>query len=307
MVATYRCCRSGKDMPMSNEELVEQIQEGIDVSGNINTLYLNNKNFIAAIAKRYTGLAELDDLMQEGYIGLHNAIYKYEPGQGILFLSYAGHWVKQQIIRYMEESDLIRRPSHQYQRIQRLNKLQNAFMNTYGRTPTDYEIEVYLKLSTAQVRKLKQDSHSYRLASLDSPVKGDDGENLLIGDCVAAAETTEQSVIEPMEIKELKRDLWSAVDTLEEEQSNVLHNRFEGNMTLDQIGQIMGVTKNQVRAHELQALRRLRAKKEIKQIGRDYGFINSTAYKYSLERFKTTWTSSTEFVALKNLESMERD
>src|SRR5690554_1151309 len=103
---------------MTNEELVEQIQRGINQSDNIEQLYQQNRGYIFTIAKRYAHVCDTEDLMQEAYFGLYEAVQRYENSAGVLFMSYAAFWIKQAIIGYLENNGLtVRMPSHIYNKV----------------------------------------------------------------------------------------------------------------------------------------------------------------------------------------------
>ncbi len=108
---------------MSNEELVQQIQQGIDIKGNMEQLYIQNKGLIYATIKRYRyacqsdynslPIIEMDELMNEAYFGLVKAVENYNPNQGILFMSYAPNWIRQAVKRYLDNCGrTIRVPVH---------------------------------------------------------------------------------------------------------------------------------------------------------------------------------------------------
>ena len=80
---------------MTNEQLVIRVKAGEDTAGNMLKLWQQNKGFIAKMAKKYQGYAEMDDMMQEGYIALCEAVRQYDPEQGVTFLHYAAFWIRQ--------------------------------------------------------------------------------------------------------------------------------------------------------------------------------------------------------------------
>lgn len=109
MKVSWECWKS-----MTNEQLVVRIQAGEETAANMLQLWQQNKGFVASIAKKYRGYAEMEDLMQEGYIGLNDAVAHYKEGKGALFTSYAAFWIRSRIRRYVEQSGTIRLPSHEY-------------------------------------------------------------------------------------------------------------------------------------------------------------------------------------------------
>ena len=114
---------------MENEELVQQIQAGVDVNSNLEQLYLQNRSFIFQLASKYSGYVEIDDLMQEGYLGLYKAANEYITGKGAKFITYAGYWVEQYMRRYCENHSSSKRISAYM--LARISKYKQ-FLSTYG-------------------------------------------------------------------------------------------------------------------------------------------------------------------------------
>ncbi|MCD7824896.1 MAG: sigma-70 family RNA polymerase sigma factor, partial [Clostridiaceae bacterium] len=90
---------------MSNEEIVCRIQSGGDPEGELMTqLWEQNRAFVIKLARRYRGLAEEDDLVQEAFFGLLQAVRHWDPENGVLFLSYAGYWIQAKMTRSIDRS-----------------------------------------------------------------------------------------------------------------------------------------------------------------------------------------------------------
>lgn len=286
---------------MSNEELVLLIQQGINTTENITLLYEQTKKFISKTAKKYTPYADLEDLEQEGYLGLYEAIYKYDPDQGNKFLTYASHWISQTINRYLENNgSIVRIPSHYYRRMNQYTVLVKKFPLAYNREPTEREICVYMDLSMQQVHKLKKDIRMRQISSIDKLVS--DSENLTLGDTIADTNDLESSVVDELADKQLKELLWSEVDSLPGDTSEVMRKRYINNMTLAAVGETMGVTRERIRQIEAKGLRKLRCRRNFIQRVKEFDVIQTRAYSGGVSSFNRTWTSSTEYVAMKLLE-----
>ena len=87
---------------LTNEQLVLRIKAGENTAANMLQLWEQNKGFIYKIALKYQEYEEIDDLMQQGYLGLYDAIDNYDPSQGVKFITYAGYWIKQSMTRYID-------------------------------------------------------------------------------------------------------------------------------------------------------------------------------------------------------------
>lgn len=258
---------------MTNEEIVSLIKQGIDVKANMELLYTQNKKFIYAIAKRYNGIAEIDDLMQEGYLGLHRAVELYDARQGNKFLTYAENWIQQSIKRYLETyRQAIRLPSHTQSLITKLKRYKDYVMRVEGREPTRGEILHYMGMDNKKLKTIEAAIYKGTIKSLDDAVPGI--EDCAFGDTIADDSNIETDVINRLTGKELEQELWNTVEDVLKCQNNaskVLRYRFIKNLTLKVTGQKIGTTGDMARTIEAKALQKLRWNKDIKAIGQEYG------------------------------------
>ncbi len=292
---------------MSNEQLVTRIKAGVDVAENMERLYFQVKGFIHSIAWGYRGFGEIEDLEQEGYLALYPAIDGYDPERDIKFVTYAEPWIRQRIQRYIQNNgSCLRLSVHRLERVRRYRRFVSAYAAEYGQEPSEIEAAANLNITREQIRDIRKDAYRVRLGSLDSPVTGLDGEeDGTVGDMVASGEDLEGDALERMECEELRRELWSCVDSLPGRQSEVLRMRYQKDMTLGAIGQEYDTTPEAVRQIHAKALRELRKprhSKRLKPFLPEVDRIYSAALMGNgVSRFNTTWTSSTERVALKRL------
>ena len=133
---------------MTNDELVTRIKAGIDTADNMLQLYEQTKRFIYKIANGFSSRAEIEDLEQEGYLALYDAIDGYDIDKGYKLLTYAEHWIRQRIQRYIHNHGCsVRIPVHEQEKLQQYKKLVNAFRSQTGRKPSEREICYYLGVS----------------------------------------------------------------------------------------------------------------------------------------------------------------
>lgn len=166
---------------MSNEELVIQIKAGVRVAENMGQLYEQTRKFIHSIAQKYKNYETIEDLEQEGYLALYDAIDGFEQAKGYKFLTYAEYWIKQRIQRYIQKNSCCLRVSfHTYERIIKWKKFLENFQKEYSREPIE-EACYYLGLSRKQLQALQKDITKMNLESLDRPA-GLEEENILLGD-----------------------------------------------------------------------------------------------------------------------------
>ncbi len=289
---------------MTNEELVNLIQQGIDVTENLKTLYRKNERFIQRMVNRYSQEQDRDDLMQEAYFGLHIASQKYQADQGAQFLTYAGFWIKQSILRYLQtHGSAVRLPEDLQARIRNYKKWVNAYNMQLGRNPTDRELCQHLKITLNALNKLKKVFYEYgNIQSLDIPLSDED--DTLLGDMVQGESNIENEVIDDMMSADGATKLWDLVQEYTTEQENaVLIDRFKGQLTYKEIGESIGKSYEGARKVEEKALRKLRRPNITKQIREAMDLNYDLAYRGGLSSFRHTWTSSTEQVAIKNWET----
>lgn len=290
---------------MSNEELVREIQKGNNVSENMGLLYMNNKSYIYTIAKKYIGYTDIDDLMQEGYFGLYEAVQRYEESHEVVFMTFAGYWIKQSITRYIENNNsCLRIPVHLHSKIFKYKKIINAYEMQLGRKPTNRELCRHLQFSQKQLEKLKDTIYQYwNLESLDKPIKGLEDDELSIGDSVSDKTNMEDEIINSLMEKATKTELWQIVEknvTLEE--NKVINYRYREVLSLRETGKHIGKSREMIRQIEERALRKLRRPKCSRLIQQKFEVNMASAYRGSLSMFNNTWESSTERAALRNLE-----
>ncbi len=178
---------------MSNEQLVEQIRNGNYVTENMQRLYENNLPLLRKFIKPYIHLEPEEDLLQEAFFGLHEAVQHYESSENVLFMTYAYYWIRQSVVKYIENcGSIIRWPAGFKQKMNRYNKSVREFVQEYGRFPTDWEMAEALGISLQEVGKIK--IALQEVASLEAPVS-EDGE-LTLGDCIADKYSLEDDVID---------------------------------------------------------------------------------------------------------------
>lgn len=297
---------------MTNEQLVARIRAGENVGENMAQLYEQVKRFIHAAAWRYRDSGMVEDLEQEGFLALYDAVDGYDEAQGVRFLTYAEYWIRQRISRYLQvNGSSLRLPVHCQEKLLRYKRLCSSFQLEHGREPSEREIARLMGLTLEQVREIKGNACMARVGSLDAPVKGlDGGEDTTVGDLVATPADPTGEAVDRVQSAQLCAVLWECVDSLPGQQPTVIRQRYQDGMSLREIGEVQGTTAEAVRQIHAKALRELRASRFSKRLR---PFLPEAERIYSMGlrgngvgKFHRTWTSSTEKAALWLDEQEER-
>ena len=296
---------------MTNEQLVIRIKAGIDTADNMLTLYNQVKAFIHTITWKHRSYEDVEDLEQEGYLALYDAIDGYDPEAGCKFLTYAEFWIKQRIVRYIERnSSSLRLSFHSQARLRQYKRFYDSFMKEHGREPSEAETAAFMGLSIDQVRDIHRNACVANLGSLDAPVKGFEDEGFTLGDGVTSGEDMEGDTLDRLQHEQLKSVLWECVDSLGGRLPEVLRKQYQDNMTMAEIGREYGVSREAIRQDQVKALRELRKPKRSDRL-RPFLPDDERLYSMGLSgngvgRFNRTWTSSTERAVIAREELAER-
>lgn len=292
-------------MTMTNEELVAQIQAGVDVQNNMGQLYEQNQGLIAKFVYPFHEYAEMDDLMQEAFFGMRRAVDNYIiSDDGALFMSYAKYSIVRQCFRYVNAGGKVKRlPENMVVRISKYKKYYRKCMTDAHERPTEQMVMDYMQLSKVQYDTMMRAIIESECISTSQAI-GEDG--LTIEDVVADSLDLEANVVDEAFQEQLSDELWDEVKTLDEKQQTVLVDRYKGEKTLEAIASDIGVTKERIRQIEKKALKALSQKEKLIRLAEEVGYDCNNAYHRGVNTFQNTNTSATEWVALKHLEAEKR-
>lgn len=285
---------------MDNEQLVARIKSGENEAENMLQLWKQNKGFIATIARRYSAGAEMEDLEQEGYIALCEAVQHYDPDRGMSFISYASFWIKRRMRVCADNSRTVKLSFNAGDEVRKYQKIMREYRQEYGCDPSDWELCGFLYVSREKLDQIRKAAQMGQIRSLDEPVQGMDGD-ISIGDTVPSGEDMEEDVIRGIDRERMKRELWIAVDNLPQDQTVALRLRYIDGLTLEKTGQALGMNRERARQIERKAMRILRQPHRCRKFRAYFEEYLSAApiHHVGVESFQRTWTSEVEREALR--------
>jgi len=242
--------------PSEEVELAALIQQGDQRARE--RMIKANLRLVVKIAHDYANFGlPLLDLISEGNIGLIKAVERFDPNKGGKLSTYAAWWIKQSIKRALaNQSKTIRLPVHLVDKIARMRRVAMELEELLGRMPTDEEIAGEMGMSVNKVAHLK--SVSVRPASLDAPIGEDSGTEFgdLIGDENASTPSDE------LQNRNVVNDLAQLLQDLDPREAEIIRLRFglggEKAKTLEEVGELFGITRERVRQLQNMALSRMR-------------------------------------------------
>jgi RNA polymerase primary sigma factor len=244
--------------PEEEVDLARRIKQGDQEA--LHKLTRANLRFVVSVAKKYQGQGlSLADLINEGNYGLIKAAQRFDETRGFKFISYAVWWIRQAILQALaEQSRVVRLPLNRIGTISKIRKTSARLAQEHDRAPNIEELAKELEIDVEKVREAMQ--HTGRHLSMDAPFNEDDDNSLL--DVLPDEEDI--SPDETLLDESLKIDIERALSLLHPREAEITRLYFgigrEHPLTLEEIGQRFGLTRERVRQIKEKALRKLRQK-----------------------------------------------
>lgn len=244
--------------PDQEVDLARRIKQ--DDQDALHRLTRANLRFVVSVAKKYQGQGlSLSDLINEGNYGLIKAAQRFDETRGFKFISYAVWWIRQAILQALaEQSRVVRLPLNRIGTISKIRKMSARLAQEHERAPNLEELANELEIDVGKVREAMQ--HTGRHLSMDAPFNEDDDNSLL--DVLPSNEgiSPDDSLLD----ESVKIDIERALSLLHPREAEITRLYFgigrEHPLTLEEIGQRFGLTRERVRQIKEKALRKLRQK-----------------------------------------------
>jgi RNA polymerase primary sigma factor len=241
--------------PEEEVELAQRIRQGDRAA--LERLTKANLRFVVSVAKQYQnqGLS-LPDLINEGNLGLIKAAEKFDETRGFKFISYAVWWIRQSILQAIaEQSRIVRVPLNQVGSVNKINKMLNRFEQENERRPSIDEIADRVDLPQEKIEEAMKVNTKH--ISMDAPFADDEDNSLL--DILPNNDTpnTDNELVK----ESLRDEIGRALQSLNERERNIVEAFFgigQPEMTLEEIGDKYGLTRERVRQIKEKAIRHLR-------------------------------------------------
>ncbi len=225
----------------------------------LDKLTRSNLRFVVSVAKQYQnqGLS-LSDLINEGNVGLMKAAKRFDETKGFKFISYAVWWIRQSILQsIVEYSRIVRLPLNKVGSYNKVNEAFLAFVQEFERNPTNEELAELLDMTPKEIANMLKGNG--RHLSVDAPMSGEDGDSTML-DVISTADDMSPDLT--LMDQSLKEEVQQGLNILSPREVEVLSSYYGLNgyksLTLEEIGERYGLTRERVRQIKERAIRRLR-------------------------------------------------
>lgn len=282
---------------MDNEELVTAIRNGANRQNNMERLYLQNKGVMLKIARRYAAFANVEDLMQEAYFALDNAVNTFDNLRGAKFTTHLKYHLKAAFFRFIGRNTEVSISAKDFERL-------NAYRRISAENLSDAEICVALNIGQQQLQTLRRMYSEISCISLNECYSGADDQEMCLQDIIPSGENIEEDCIDNISKEQAARELWNEVDQLDGQQAQIIKARYKYRNTRNAAAANIGVSFNEARVLERKAIAALRERQKLLELAEVFNCLNYRST--GLSAFRSRHMSNVEYVTLKKLEIEER-
>lgn len=289
---------------MTNEEVVDLIQSHIDEKENLALLYKQNKGFIYKLALPYSKKIEIEDLMQEAYFGLSSAAYSFDKEKNCCFTTWATYKIQAVMQRYCFNNALTKRiPIHTLETIHKYHSFRQKYFEEHLVYPNDKEIQKNLKIGKTKLDNIKQIIYAEECKSLNAVISNT--EDFTLEDSIADDANIENDITDKLTAQQLNNELWNAVNELDKCSSEIITGIYKNGKTQEYYSELFNLSNSRIGDIKKKALKTLKQNEKIKEAAAFYGYDSALSYHWGISKFKNTFTSGTEMIALKHIELEE--
>lgn len=292
-------------MAHENEMLVEKIRSGYCVAENMQMLYENNLPLIKKFIRPYAAYEPMEDILQESYFGLWEAVRHYESSENVQFITYAKFWIIRSVQKYIEKcGSTVRIPSHQRQKIAHCRRAIEQIGQELGREPTNGEIAVLMGISVEEVQGIK--GYMRGVGSLDTPLAED--KSLTLAEVLQDGFDLESEAINKIYAEYSKTELWKIVERYTGERENrIIKDIFIHCKSMAVIAGEQGISLDRVRQIKEKGLWELRVGKARRELLEKFEIAEAGLYRGGLANYREQYfTSIVERTAIRRMEAEER-
>ena len=244
--------------PEEEAELARRIRQGDQEA--LDKLTRSNLRFVVSVAKQYQNQGRsLSDLINEGNVGLIKAAQRFDETRGFKFISYAVWWIRQSILQaIVEYSRIVRLPLNKVGSYNKVNEAFLSFVQEFEREPTHEELAELLGMTPKEISNMLKGNG--RHVSVDAPMSGEDGDSTMLD--VISVDEDGASPDGSLMDQSLKDEVQQGLSILSPREVEVLSSYYglngQKSLTLEEIGDLYGLTRERVRQIKERAIRRLR-------------------------------------------------
>jgi len=288
----------------TNEELVRAIRSGRDRNGALMMqLYSQNLPLIRQAARPFSSSVEMDDLLQQAYIGLSAAVDHWKPGNAS-FITYALYWIRNGYFEYLENcgGSCVRIPRNQLQKLGHFHAAVDTFTKEHGRKPAAAELAAMMGITLAEVEQLRTLDRIRKPGSLDAPLPGLEDSTETLSDAIPDPSRPFDDLDEEMSMEQIKSELRASVGRLDSIQRELIRLRFVQRLTFRECAARLDISEHRAISYTYKALRELSNSRRLQEMVLEDGSIYNAALQGTgFHAYNRSWTSATERVALAGL------